>query len=119
MRRIPPYIGTDGDLRSGRVHGEDARHNRGGNMQPPPRRGHREARGWACINHTPIPPVFERTGQADGDLRSGRVHGEDTGMIGGGTGGTIRGATCNPLLGGGNPTQGSIRRTLDFGGVRK
>ena len=41
------------------------------------------------------------------------------GTIGGGTGGTIRGATCNPLLGGGNPTQGSIRRTLDFGGVRK
>ena len=35
------------------------------------------------------------------------------------TRGTIRGATCNPLLGGGNPTQGSIRRTLDFGGVRK
>ena len=28
MRRIPPYIGTDGDLRSGGVHGEDARHDR-------------------------------------------------------------------------------------------
>ena len=41
------------------------------------------------------------------------------GMIGGGTGGTIRGATRNPLHGGRNPTQGSIRRTLDFGGVRK
>ena len=25
---------------------------------PPPRRGHREARGWACINHPPVPPVF-------------------------------------------------------------
>ena len=36
-----------------------------------------------------------------------------------GTGGTIRGATRNPLHGGGNPTQGSIRRTIDFGGVRK
>ena len=41
------------------------------------------------------------------------------GTIGGGTGGTIRGATRNPLHGGGNPTQGSIRRTIDFGGVRK
>ena len=39
--------------------------------------------------------------------------------IGRGTGGTIRGATRNPLHGGGNPTQGSIRRTIDFGGVRK
>ena len=29
MKRIPPYIGTDGDLRSGHVLGEDARHDRG------------------------------------------------------------------------------------------
>ena len=85
MRRIPPYIGTDGDLRSGRVLGLETGTiggftvGTGGTppFLPPPRRGHREARGWACINHTPIPPVFERTDQADGDLRSDRVHGED------------------------------------------
>ena len=63
MRRIPPYIGTDGDLRSGRVHGEDARHDPRGNMQPPPWRGLREARGWACINHPPVPPSPSKEGE--------------------------------------------------------
>ena len=65
-----------------------------------------------------------------GDLRSDRMHGEDARHDRGFHGGHRRhnrgryrrhdrGATCNPLHGGGNPTQGSIRRTIDFGGVRK
>ena len=111
MRRIPPYIDcilhyylmeTCGQVAcTARTRGTIGG-GTGGTppFLPPPRRGHREARGWACINHTPIPPVFERTDQADGDLRSDRVHGEDAThpFHGGhrrhdreGTGGTIRG----------------------------
>ena len=82
-----------GDLRSGRVHGEDARHDRG--FHGGHRRHDRKAqaarhlfypllgggiakRGGGLASTTPrFHPFFERTGQADGDLRSGRVSGEE------------------------------------------
>ena len=110
MRRIPPYIDcilqyylmeTYGQVAcTARTRGTIGGHRRHATFFTPSSEGASRSEGVGLHQHPPIPPVFERTDQADGDLRSGRVLGEDA-----------------------RHDRGRYRRhdpgTIDFGGVRK